>query len=119
MVLDTITLGVGKIAVFQGGDVDAYATVQASIQIRRGRFLVSEHELQRRLLFELPDLGANLYCSDCGEWKPDADFPTDNSRKSRRGRAYECKQCRNRYGRYLYAMGRTARSQQHKRKIVA
>lgn len=39
------------------------------------------------------DPNVQLFCSGCGEWKPDNKFARDKSRIIRRGRCYQCIAC--------------------------
>lgn len=100
---DYYPLGVREIAVDQGTD---FAFVQATVwgdRVPKGgrsielQFWSAAREAERNN----PHHG-ELYCSGCGDWRPDDYFPVDVSRKSRRGRAYHCHTCRHDYqnGRY-------------------
>ncbi len=111
---DYLTLGVKEVAVFQGGS--DYAFVQATVHCNRvpeGDATVEVQFWQTLQEFSKPHPG-ELFCSGCGDWRPDDYFPLDSTRKARRGRAYHCTACKNRYAGELYANRRTAASQQHK-----
>ena len=116
---DYYPLGVREIAVDQGTD---FAFVQATVwgdRVPKGdrsvelQFWSAAQEAEKNN----PHHG-ELYCSGCGDWRPDEYFPLDSTRKARRGRSYHCTGCKNRYAGELYASRRTTASKQHKARRV-
>jgi hypothetical protein len=117
---EVLTLGVTRKVLDQ---IVGQATILESQQLARDPLPIVSIEYEFKRALRIPEIRTNpegmLYCSDCGYWLADEKFPVDRSRKSRRGRAYECSDCRKEYGAWLYRERRTKRSQVHKPRKIA